>query len=158
MYVLDFLRSRGVWFEPVLHPPASSSAKRAKNLHVPGGKVAKTVLVKAGQAYVVAVLPSTFWIDLDRFGVAVGMPASEIRLATTDELCGIFKDCEPGVVPPFGRLYGLTTLVDSSLAAIPEVVFGANTRHEGLRMQFNDFQALEAPVEASFSRPIMTGA
>ena len=37
MYILDFLRSRGVWFETLLYRPASSSAKRAGNVHVPGG-------------------------------------------------------------------------------------------------------------------------
>ena len=77
-----------------------------------------------------------------------------LRLATPDELFAIFPDCEPGVVPPFGRLYGLTTLVDSGLAEITDIVLGANTRHEGLRMHFTDFQALEQPIRASFTRPI----
>ena len=54
----------------------------------------------------------------------------------------VFPDCEPGVVPPFGRLYGLKTFVDSGLADSPEIIVGANTRHEGLRMLFRDFQTL----------------
>ncbi len=85
----------------------------------------------------------------------LGSPISDVRLATPGELYEIFKDCEPGVVPPFGRLYGLTTLVDLSLAESTEIVLGANTRHEGLRMRFLDFQALEDPVRASFTRPIV---
>ena len=66
----------------------------------------------------------------------------------------MFIDCEPGVVPPFGRLYGLRTLVDQGLAESGDIVVGANTRHEGLWMHFSDFQALEEPVRASFSGPI----
>jgi Ala-tRNA(Pro) deacylase len=66
-----------------------------------------------------------------------------------------FRDCEPGVVPPFGRLYGLKTLLDTGFAACDEIVFGANTRHEGLRMRFDDFRTLEEPVLASFSEPIL---
>ncbi len=27
MYILDFLRSRGIWFETLLHRPACSAAK-----------------------------------------------------------------------------------------------------------------------------------
>ena len=72
----------------------------------------------------------------------VGAPVAQVRLATPDELFEIFPDCEPGVVPPFGRLYGLTTLVDSGLADSAEIIVGANTRHEGLRMLFRDFQRL----------------
>jgi len=153
MYVLDFLRSHGVWFEALVHRPASSSTKRARSVHVPGRRVAKTVLIKAGDRFVVAVLPSTSQIDLGRLTEVVGAPASQVRLATSDELLELFPDCEPGVVPPFGRLYGLTTLVDSGLAESPEIIIGANTRHEGLRIRFRDFQTLEEPVPASFSRP-----
>jgi Ala-tRNA(Pro) deacylase len=154
MYVLDFLRSHDVWFEALLHHPASSSAKRAHSVHVPGRRVAKSVLVKAGDSFVLAVLPSTSRIDLCQLSQAVGAPASEVRLATPDELLATFPDCEPGVVPPFGRLYGLTTLLDAGLAEAADIVVGANTRHEGLWMHFRDFQTLAEPVPASFGRPI----
>ena len=30
MYIQDFLRGRGIWFEGLLYQPASSSAKRAQ--------------------------------------------------------------------------------------------------------------------------------
>jgi Ala-tRNA(Pro) deacylase len=155
MYVHDFLRSRGVWFESLLHRPASSSTKRAGNVHVPGRRVAKAVLVKAGESFVLAVLPSTSRIDLVLLGDAVGEPASRVRLATSDELFELFPDCEPGVVPPFGRLYGLKTLVDAALTHSSEIIVGANTRHEGMRMLYRDFQTLEEPIRASFTRPLV---
>jgi Ala-tRNA(Pro) deacylase len=158
MYVHDFLKSRGVWFEALLHHPASSSTKRAGNVHVPGRSVAKAVLVKAGEEFVLAVLPSTSWIDLGQLSDVVGSPESLVRLATLDEVLANFPDCEPGVVPAFGRLYGLTTLVDSGLAEASDIVVGANTRHEGLRMHFRDFQALEQPIRGSFARPIAPGS
>src|SRR5580658_3688944 len=104
MYVLDFLRSRGVWFETLLHRPASSSAKLAGSVHVSGRKVGKAVLVKVGHSFVLAVLPSTSWIDLARLSEVLGTPVTEVRLATPGELFEIFTDCEPGAVPPFGRL------------------------------------------------------
>jgi Ala-tRNA(Pro) deacylase len=154
MYVLDFLRSHGVWYEALLHRPAATSTKRAACVHVPGRKVAKAVLVRAGDSFVLAVLPATARIDLVQMSEVVGEPASRVRLATVDELLAVFPNCEPGVVPPFGRLYGLKTLVDSELADSPEIIVGANTRHEGLRMFFRDFQTLEEPVGASFTRPL----
>jgi len=153
MYIIDFLRSRGVWYEALLHRPASSSTKRAGSVHAPGRKVAKAVLVKAGDSFLLAVLPSTCQIDLARLSELVGEPVSRIRLATPEEVFELFPDCEPGVVPPFGCLYGLKTVVDSGLADSPEIILGANTRHEGLRMHFCDFQTLGEPVRASFTQP-----
>ena len=154
MYIVDFLRSRGVWYEALLHRPASSSTKRAGCVHIPGRRVAKAVLVKAGDSFVLAVLPSTSRIDLFRLSEVVGEPASLVRLATPDELFELFPDCEPGVVPPFGRLYGLKTVVDLGLADSSEIIVGANTRHEGVRILFRDFQTLEEPNRASFTRPL----
>jgi Ala-tRNA(Pro) deacylase len=78
--------------------------------------VAKTVLLKAGKAYVLAVLPATSRVDLDRLGTALKLDPSEVRLATAEEIDRIFHDCEPGTIPPFGRLYGLRTIVDLSAA------------------------------------------
>ncbi len=154
MYIHDYLRSRGIWFEALLHQPASSSAKRARNARVTGHRVAKAVLLRVGDSFVLAVLPASSQIDLDKLSQVVGSPASNVRLATPDELLTIFPDCEPGVVPPFGRLYGLSTLVDSGFSEVGDIVVSANTRHEGLWMHFRDFQAIEGPEQASFSRPI----
>jgi Ala-tRNA(Pro) deacylase len=154
MYTVDFLRSRRVWFEEMLHSPASSSTKRAHSMHVPGRRVAKTVLVEAGPRFVLAVLPSTCRIDLERLGGALGLAATDVRLATTDEVIGLFTDCEPGVVPPFGRLYDIETVIDSSLTEGDELVFGGNMRHEGLRMRSGDYLAIEKPVIGSFAVPI----
>ncbi|MGO9468974.1 MAG: aminoacyl-tRNA deacylase [Isosphaeraceae bacterium] len=156
MYIIDFLQSRGVWYESLLYRPASSSARRAGNAHVPGRKFAKAVLIKAGDSFVLAVLPSTSWIDIGRLSGIVGAPAPLVRLATLAELLATFIDCEPGAVPPFGRLYGMKTFVDEGLAASDEIVFAANTRHEGLRMQYADFRAVEEPEEALFSQSTIT--
>jgi Ala-tRNA(Pro) deacylase len=154
MYIIDFLRNRGARHEVLLYRPAWSATKRAANAHIPGRKVAKAVLVKAGDAFVLAVLPSTSGVDLARLSTIVGMPVAHLRLATLAEVVATFSDCEPGVVPPFGHLYGLKTFVDLELSASPEIVVAGNTRHEGLKMRFDDFRALEEPILASFAQTL----
>jgi Ala-tRNA(Pro) deacylase len=154
MYTVELLRSRRVWFEELLHQPASSATKHAHNMHVPGRMVAKMVLVKAGDRFVLAVLPCTGRIDLERLGALLGVQASEVRLAIAEELLGIFTDCEPGVVPPFGKLYHLSTVFDVSLLEMGELVFVGNVRHEALRMRASDYVAIEEPLIGSFAMRI----
>ncbi len=154
MSIVDYLHSRHVRFETLLHPPASAATKLARSVHVPGRGVAKTVLVKAGENYYLAVLPATSRIDLERLGQILGVPTSSVSLADEDELGRFFGDCEPGVIPPFGRLYGLTTLVDTSLSGSAEIVIPANLRHLGLRIRYRDFEAVESPHRARFAMPI----
>ena len=115
------------------------------------------MLVRAGDSLLLAVLPASCRIDLDRLGQVLGSSADEIRLATAEELLATFSDCEPGVVPPFGRLYGLPTLVDCAFSESSDIVVSGNTRHEGLWMHFRDFAAIEGPERAPFSRPISPG-
>lgn len=152
MCIRDYLRSRLVRFEVLLHRPAPSAARMAETVHLPGRIVAKGVLVRAGGAYVLAVLPSTHRIDLDRLGTILGV--AEPRIATEPEVMAIFNDCERGALPPFGRIYGLSTIVDSSLAGGSEIVFVGNSRHEGVRMRFRDYETLESPMRGRFASMI----
>ncbi len=149
MYIRDYLQSRHVWFETLLHPPVPSATKLARAIHVPGHSVAKGVLVRGDGNYALAVLPATARIDLNRLAQILSAPAVEI--ATEDEVEHVFGDCERGALPPFGRLYGLTTFVDASLAGGSEIVFVGNTRHEGMRMRYRDYVALEDPIRARFA-------
>jgi Ala-tRNA(Pro) deacylase len=151
MYTVEFLRSRRVWFEELIHQPASAATKHAHNMHVPGRMVAKTVLMRTGDRLVLTVLPCTSRIDLGAMAALLGVPVSDARLATQEELVGVFNDCEPGVVPPFGKLYGLDTVLDVSLLEEGDLVFVGNMRHEGLRMRASDYVAIEEPMIGSFA-------
>src|SRR5207302_4836420 len=104
MRVADFLATQDVPFETLLHPPAYTAQKRARFLHLPGREVAKVVLLHGPGGYVLAVLPATHHLDPERVALALGGP---VRLADDDEIARVFCDCEWGVVPPFGTLYGL---------------------------------------------------
>jgi Ala-tRNA(Pro) deacylase len=153
MYAVDYLRSRRVPFQALLHRPASGAAKRAGSIHVPGRCVAKTVLVQSQGAYVLAVLPASSRIDPDRLAAALGADPDAVRLASPEEIGRIFRDCEPGAIPPFGRLYGLRTVVDAALGRAEAIVFPTNTRHLDLRISYRDFERLEEPLSAEFAEP-----
>jgi Ala-tRNA(Pro) deacylase len=152
MSIGDYLQSRQIWFETLLHRPAPSATKRAQSVHVPGCRVAKGVMVKSPRQDVLVVLPATHRIDMERLAGILG--EHPVRLATEDEVERVFLDCERGALPPFGRLYGLRTVVDESLAREGEIVFVANQRHEGLRMRYRDYEHIEAPIRSRFAVPI----
>ena len=149
MTIRSYLQSRSVEFDFLLHRPTHSATHLAGSLHVPGRSVAKGVLIRAGDRYVLAVLPATHRVEMARLADVLGV--SECRIASEAEAEQVFSDCEPGALPPFGRLYGLMTVVDLSLALGSDITFVANMRHEGVRMRFTDYEAIEAPMEARFS-------
>jgi Ala-tRNA(Pro) deacylase len=149
MRVPDFLVQQDVPFETLLHPPAFTAQKRARFLRVPGRAVAKVVLLHAAGGYVLAVLPATRHIDPERVAEALGGP---VRLADDDEIARVFSDCEWGVVPPFGRLYGLPALLDESIAPDTLMVFETTSHVEAVRMLCRDFERLERPRRLPLAR------
>ena len=154
MNIRSYLQSQSVAFDFLLHKPTHSATRLAGSLHVPGRSVAKAVLVRAGDGYVLAVLPATHRVDVNRLSKILG--EVEVRIASESEVEQVFDDCEAGALPPLGRLYGLTTVLDTSLALGSDVTFVANMRHEGVRMRFADYEAIEAPIEAEFSYRVPT--
>jgi Ala-tRNA(Pro) deacylase len=115
---------------------------------VPGREWAKTVVCLADGVPVLAVLPATYHVDPARLERLAG--AAKVRLATEQELAPLYKDCEPGAMPPFGCLYGQRVFVDRSLVNDPEIVFNAGTHVDAVRMRYDDFARLTNPVVGDF--------
>jgi Ala-tRNA(Pro) deacylase len=149
MRVPEFLAAHRVDFETLVHPPAFTSQKRAKFLHVPGRQVAKSVLLAGPEGYFLAVLSATQHVDTTQLARTLHGP---VRLADDREIAQVFRDCEWGVVPPFGTLYGLPTVLDEGLEPDALIVFEVNTHAEAIRMRCRDFERLERPVRMRFAR------
>ena len=148
MNVANFLEERDVVFELIPHRDTYDAQRMAATIHVSGHEVAKTVLLRVDDAYVVAVLPSDRAVDFQRAAQVLG--ASKAALATEVEISQRCPDCEIGALPPFGSQYGMQTLVDESLAEDEEVVFEGNTHHEAFRVRFADFRRIEEPIVRRF--------
>src|SRR5436309_9394307 len=151
MNVQNFLQQRNVPFRMLDHEPTYAAQRLAQIVHVSGEEVAKVVLLRADDGYVLAVLPATRSVNIDRVRELVG--AAAVKLATEPECGTCFPDCELCALPPFGSKYGLRTLVDRSLSEDDEIVFEGNTHHEAIRMKFRDYLELERPRLAHLSHP-----
>jgi Ala-tRNA(Pro) deacylase len=148
MSVPPILTDRCIPHQVLVHPPAFTAQKRAKYLHVPGREVAKCVLLKGPSGYVLAVLPATRHINTARLGAVVG---GDVRLASEPEIADVFRDCEWGVVAPFGTRYGLQTFLDDSLAPDAWVIFELSSHTEAVRLRCRDFEELERPQRLRFA-------
>jgi Ala-tRNA(Pro) deacylase len=152
MNIADFLRQEKVKFDVISHRDTYNAQTMAQTLHVSGHHVAKTVLLRAdgGKAFVVAVLPASRSIDLHLASQLLG--GRQLELATEKEIADKCRDCELGVLPPFGSYYGMMTIVDASISEDEEIVFEGNTHHETIRMLFGDFRSIEKPVVGHFTQ------
>ena len=151
MNIQEYLARKNIPFEVLEHSDTHDAQHMAHAVHVSGHHVAKTVLLRAGldERYVVAVLPAPHTVDLDK--AAEVLSVNEVELATEEEITERCPDCEVGALPPFGSKYNLKTIFDESLTSTEEIVFEGTTHHESIRMNTDDYQALETPIIGRFS-------
>lgn len=154
MKVREVLNQSQVEYETLTHPRTCDAARLAEAVDESGHHVAKTVLLKTEQGYLLAVLPATHVVDLPGIQQIL---RTKLELASESELVERFPDCETGAVPPFGSWYGMSTVVDESLADHECFVFESNTHSEAIRIRFEDYFELEKPVITSLSYPDIHG-
>jgi Ala-tRNA(Pro) deacylase len=145
-----YLDHERVHYDVLTHPEAFRALAIAQTLHTPEKQMAKVVIVKVDERFVMTVLPASWNVDLHRLRTVFA--THRVRLATEDEITGLFPDCELGAMPPFGNLYGLPVYVDQSLTEDEEIVFQAGTHSDAIRMRYMDFAVLVFPVVAEFHR------
>lgn len=139
----EFLNANGVAHAVIQHPIAFTATSVAGAAHIPGKEMAKTVVVNLDGLPVLAVVPATQKVDLERLRLATGARTAE--LADEREFAADFPECEPGAMPPFGNLYGMRVFVEPHLAADPQIAFNAGTHTELISMAYQDFERLVHP-------------
>ena len=141
--LIEYLEQNKVWFVPMSHPRAYTAQEIAAAQHVPGREMAKTVILKADEDFVMIVVPATHMIDLNI--LKEELPYRKIVFATEYEFAWLFPDSEVGAMPPFGNLYNLPVYVDKALSEDKEIVFNAGTHANTIRMKYEDFEFLVKP-------------
>jgi Ala-tRNA(Pro) deacylase len=112
--------------------------------------LAKAVVFRSERGFVMAVVPGDREVDTEKFRERIG--ASNVRIASEEELVRLFHDIEPGAMPPFGNLYGLHVYVDNELAQVPTIAFNAGTHTDVVYMDYADFERLVCPFVFPISR------
>ncbi|MHC4676547.1 MAG: aminoacyl-tRNA deacylase [Planctomycetota bacterium] len=149
MRVTEFLDKSGVKYEVTEHEPAFTAQQVAAVEHEPGKYVAKPVIVKADDKYVMCVLSACYKIDLRALKKQLG--AKSVELAEENEIEKIFDDCELGAEPPFGNLYDLPTYMDEALEEDDHIMFQGGSHEKAIRMSMDDYRKLVAPEVLEFS-------
>jgi len=137
--VSDYLAEHDVAYDVLTHPHTASSGETAEASHVPGNRLAKSVILGDEQGYLMVVLPSNRQVNLGELHRQLNR---NLGLATESELGSLFADCETGALPAMGPAYGLETVVDDLLAEQPDIYFEAGDHEQLIHVSAETFQML----------------
>ena len=139
--VTEHLEQRGSAFELLPHRQAYTSTDEARALGIDAGEVLKTLAVRTGPGYVLAVIPASRRLDLHLVRDALG--DHHARLASEEELGRDFAGYQLGALPPLGALLDCQVFVDPEVLEHDLVVFAAGTQTESVSMGARELFASE---------------
>ena len=134
-----YLSRQGAEYDVLSHPHTATSGETAQASHVPGARLAKSVVLVDDQGYLMAVVPSSRQVNL---GELHRQTKRNLGLVTEHELAALFADCELGALPPLGPAYGIETIVDNEIAEQADIFFEAGDHEQLIHVSAETFSNL----------------
>jgi Ala-tRNA(Pro) deacylase len=139
----QYLNGRGVPYDVMTHERTHSSCETARASSIPEDSLAKGVLLRREDGYLLAIVPASYRVELDELSRFLNQP---IVLASEVEASTIFGDCELGSIPPVAGAYDLTAVMDDSLEGSNDVYFEAGDHRTLVHLTGSDFRQLMRDV------------
>jgi Ala-tRNA(Pro) deacylase len=147
----NYIERAGVPYDTVAHQRTSTSRQSAIAAHVPGSRLAKSVVIHHELGYALAVVPSTHRVEL---GALQDVMDKRLGLASEDETGTLFEDCDVGAIPPIGAAYGVPVILDDSFGDAADIYFEGGDHKTLVHVSGRDFRNLTKGAQrARFSHP-----
>ena len=139
----EYLDDHHVPYDVVLHKRTHCAYDTARATHVPGDRLAKGVVLTREGGFVVAIVPATARVRLD---VIERMLRCPVELATEDEICELFPDCDLGAVPALADAYAVDAFIDESFDKQPDIYLEGGDHRSLVHMTGDSFRAIMKDV------------
>jgi Ala-tRNA(Pro) deacylase len=145
--IAERLKSQGINFKVLDHPPVYTSAEAAAVRGVDLHSGAKALIVKVETQFVMIVLPADF--SLNTKAVKQAMNCKNLRFANAEEVLAL-TTLKPGSIPPFGSLFNLPTYCDNRLGDNASINFNAGMHTRSVNLTYVDYLAVEKPTRGIY--------
>lgn len=135
----SYMLNVGIDYDLVHHKPSMTALGAARNAHIKKDCVAKAVVLKDGDGFMLAVVPSTSKLSLNKISE---ITHRDLELSDEIEFSPLFDDCEVGAIPPVGNAYGMQVLLDSTLEEETDIYFEAGDHENLVHVTDWDFEIL----------------
>lgn len=139
--VTQYLEGQGIAFRLIEHPRTTSAFADARATHHRPESVAKTIVLREGSGYVVAVIPASERLDLKKLRELTG-GSRRLQLVAESEMSEEFPTFEVGATPPFGTDLPGAEVVDSRLLDEDRVICASGDHAHSVLIDPRDLVAI----------------
>lgn len=144
--VRDYLRREGWHYQLFEHKPTFRAVDEAFASGVTPHHEAKTVVLRVGGGFALAVVPASHRVDLHKLRRLFDDPA--VRLATEDEIATRFPTLDVGAIPPFGPMVSMPTILDPHLLQYSRIACSAGDHRHAVIVIPEEMRQLVRPKVA----------
>ena len=149
-HISRYLDEHEVAHEIVKHDQSLTAEAEAHAAGVAAADTAKSVLLHTGESYLLAVIPASERLDLQK--VQLVAAEGELRLATEAEMKVLYPDLELGALPPFGPGFPAPEILDQRLLDHDRVLCSAGDHRHSLLVDPRDIVSLAEPTVADICK------
>jgi Ala-tRNA(Pro) deacylase len=135
----EYLNRAGVPYDVMVHKRTGCALANAHTAHIPAAILAKGVLLKYANGYILAAVPASHQVRLEEVGSCLHQP---VALASEQEVTELFRDCAPGAIPAIGDAYEINTIVDDRLEGQNDIYFEGGDHYSLIHINGWDFDEL----------------
>lgn len=141
--ITTLLRSHSIKYTEINHEPVytSDQAASVRGMDLHAG--AKSLLLKAGKEFILAVLPGDNRLDTKKLKQILGV--KDIRFATPTEVEEIMG-CSIGACYPFGSVAKVKMIVDPTLGENEIISFNPGVHNKSIKMSWKDYLEVTNPM------------
>ncbi len=147
--VKKYLDKKMAKYDTIAHKTVYTAYDAAQTLKKELKEIAKSLLITADKAYIIAVVPAHMRLDLGKLKQA--LKVKKISIPNEKVMLKIFK-VKPGTMTAFGGLHQVEVWVDKSLLKTKEIILSAGSFTDSVRMKAKDFIEIEQAKLANFAK------
>ncbi len=146
---LNFLNKHQISYTTIGHPEMITE-KHIKGIsHNAGNGLAKAMMVKVDNEYVMMVIPSKYALDLNLLRQSLGV--RHIKLVNPKDSQELLPRCETYATPQFGNPVGIPVYIDEELTGNECIAFNVGNHHEVIMISYREFERLAQPTVICYS-------
>ena len=137
--LINYLEDREVPYDLVEHKHTATAVGSARASNLPAHQVAKAVVLRDDQGFMVSVLPANHSLEIDWVNDELDR---SLEMASEAEFASLFEDCEQGAVPALGEAYGIPVIWDDELQYTSDVYIEAGDHEHLIWLDRREFRKL----------------
>jgi len=148
--IKEHLLSSGITFEELHHDEVGAPVEYSQKIGTRLEQQAKALLLRCkknggGKLFIVVSVPANKKVDFNIISNKLGGNIKSIRVAEKEQMYEL-TGCEPGELPPLGKLWGVQLLMDEALFLEPKIYFNAGSLGYSIIANPHDIAKIEDAI------------